>query len=113
VCKSCLWYCREFFGEGQIFGFIGIIITQNHRFDFPLNFLKLQNSNNDAFVLIIKFLTNLMNYLSIDYLILYAFLVVILVIGLKASRGIKNIYDYAIVNAKYGAIMLVITLFSY
>jgi len=54
-----------------------------------------------------------MNYLSIDYLILYAFLVVILVIGLKASRGIKNIYDYAIVNAKYGAIMLVITLFSY
>ena len=40
--KSCLWYCRKFFGEGQIFGFIGIIIAQTYPFDFYPNFLKIQ-----------------------------------------------------------------------
>jgi SSS family solute:Na+ symporter len=41
-----------------------------------------------------------MNYLSVDYLIVYAFLALTLIIGLRAGRGIKDIREYAIANKK-------------
>ena len=37
-----------------------------------------------------------MNYLSVDYLIIYAFLLITLIIGLRAGKGIKNLEEYAI-----------------
>jgi len=51
-----------------------------------------------------------MNYLSIDYLILYAFLVVILVVGYRAGRGVKDMRDFAVGNRKgYGVSMILLT----
>ena len=50
-----------------------------------------------------------MNYLSIDYLIVYAFLITTLIIGLRAGRGIKDIREYAIANKSYGTGALVLT----
>ena len=50
-----------------------------------------------------------MNYLSIDYLIVYAFLLITLIIGLRAGRGIKDIREYAIANKMYGTWALVLT----
>jgi SSS family solute:Na+ symporter len=50
-----------------------------------------------------------MNYLSIDYLIVYAFLFITLVIGLRAGRGIKDIREYAIANKTFGTGALVLT----
>ena len=39
-----------------------------------------------------------MNILSLDGLIVAAFLLITLVVGLRAGRGIKDIREYAIAN---------------
>ncbi|MEL6413101.1 MAG: hypothetical protein AAFQ08_03180, partial [Bacteroidota bacterium] len=50
-----------------------------------------------------------MNYFSIDHLIVYAFLLITLCIGLWAGRGIKDIREYAIANKMYGTGVLTVT----
>ena len=50
-----------------------------------------------------------MNYFSIDYLIVYAFLAITLVMGIRAGRGIKDIKDYAIANRSFGTGALILT----
>ena len=50
-----------------------------------------------------------MNYLTIDYLIVYAFLLISLIIGLRAGKGIKDIKEYAIANRSFGTGALVLT----
>ncbi|MEL6539591.1 MAG: HD domain-containing protein [Bacteroidota bacterium] len=50
-----------------------------------------------------------MEYLSLDLLIVIAFLLISLGIGLKAGRGIKDIRDYALANRSYSAFALVLT----
>ncbi len=50
-----------------------------------------------------------MQYLSIDYLIVYAFLAITLFIGFRAGRGIKDIREYALANKSFGTIALVLT----
>jgi SSS family solute:Na+ symporter len=50
-----------------------------------------------------------MHYFSIDYLIVYAFLVITLVIGFQAGKGIKDIREYAIANKTYGTFTLTLT----
>jgi SSS family solute:Na+ symporter len=47
-----------------------------------------------------------MNYLSIDYLIVYAFLAITLFIGIRSGRGIKDIREYALANKVYGTLTL-------
>ncbi len=42
-----------------------------------------------------------MNYLSIDYLIVYAFLLLTLVIGFLAGRDIKDMRGHAIANKQF------------
>ncbi len=53
-----------------------------------------------------------MQYLSIDYLIVYAFLAITLVIGIRAGRGVKDIREYAIANKSFGTGALVLTLLA-
>ncbi|MEL6152931.1 MAG: hypothetical protein AAFQ78_02790, partial [Bacteroidota bacterium] len=50
-----------------------------------------------------------MDYFSIDYLIICAFLIITLIIGLRAGRGIKDIREYAVANKEYGLGILTIT----
>jgi SSS family solute:Na+ symporter len=50
-----------------------------------------------------------MNYFSIDYLIVYAFLAITLIIGFKAGKGIKDIKEYALANRMFGTAALVLT----
>lgn len=50
-----------------------------------------------------------MDYLSTDHLIVYAFLLITLVVGLLAGRGIRDIKEYAIANRVYGTGVLTIT----
>ena len=50
-----------------------------------------------------------MPYLSIDHLILVAFLLLTLIIGLRAGRGIKNMQGYATANKMFGTGALVLT----
>lgn len=50
-----------------------------------------------------------MHYLSIDHLIIGAFLLITLIIGLRAGRGIKDIREYAIANKQFGTVALTIT----
>ncbi|MEL6152629.1 MAG: hypothetical protein AAFQ78_01240, partial [Bacteroidota bacterium] len=50
-----------------------------------------------------------MDYFSIDYLIVYAFLIITLIIGLRAGRGIKDIREYALANRGYSTGALVLT----
>ena len=50
-----------------------------------------------------------MEYLSLDYLIVYAFLLITLIIGLRAGRGIKDIREYALGNRKFGTVALTLT----
>ncbi len=50
-----------------------------------------------------------MNYLGTDHLIVYAFLLVTLLLGLWAGRGVKDIRDYAIANKMYGTGVLAMT----
>jgi len=53
-----------------------------------------------------------MNYLTIDYLIVYAFLLITLVIGLRAGRGIKDMREYAIANKQFGTGVLTMTILA-
>jgi SSS family solute:Na+ symporter len=53
-----------------------------------------------------------MDYLSIDHLIVYAFLLITLGVGLWASRGIKDIREYAIANKRYGTGVLTMTILA-
>ena len=53
-----------------------------------------------------------MYYLSLDYLIVYAFLLITLIIGLRAGRGIKDIREYALANKQFGVGALVLTFFA-
>ena len=48
-------------------------------------------------------------HLSTDHLIVYAFLLLTLLVGLWAGRGIKDIKEYAIANKMYGTGILTIT----
>ncbi|MCU0317942.1 MAG: sodium:solute symporter family protein, partial [Amoebophilaceae bacterium] len=50
-----------------------------------------------------------MHYLSPDYLIVYAFLLITLVIGLRSGRGIKDVREYATANKSFGTGTLVLT----
>jgi Na+/proline symporter len=50
-----------------------------------------------------------MHYLSIDYLIVYAFLLITLVIGLRSGRGIKSVREYIVANKSFGTMALVLT----
>ena len=50
-----------------------------------------------------------MNYMSLDYCIVYAFVCATLVIGYLAGRGIKDIREYAIANKSFGTAALVLT----
>lgn len=50
-----------------------------------------------------------MNYLNIDYLIVYVFLAITIIIGIRAGRGIKDIREYAIGDKVYGIAILVFT----
>ena len=50
-----------------------------------------------------------MHYLSLDYLIVYAFLLITLIIGLRAGRGIKDIKEYALANKSFGTVALTLT----
>src|SRR5690606_26315403 len=50
-----------------------------------------------------------MQYLTIDYIIVYAFLAITLFIGFQAGKGIKDIQEYAIANKIYGTITLTLT----
>ncbi len=47
--------------------------------------------------------------LEVDCLIVYAFLLITLVIGLRAGRGVKDIRGYAIANKTYGTGVLVLS----
>ncbi len=51
----------------------------------------------------------MMHYLSIDYLIVYAFLFIILLVGWRAGRGIQDIKAYALGNRSFGTAALVLT----
>ncbi len=51
-----------------------------------------------------------MHYLSIDHLIVGSFLLLTLLIGLRAGRGIKDIREYAIANKQFGTGALTLTL---
>ena len=50
-----------------------------------------------------------MTYLSTDFLIVYAFLLVTLIVGWWAGRGVKNIREYAIGKGSFGTAALVLT----
>ncbi|MCU0318327.1 MAG: HD domain-containing protein [Amoebophilaceae bacterium] len=50
--------------------------------------------------------------LSIDHLIVYAFLLITLVIGLLAGSGIKDIREYAIGNKRFGTGVLTMTMLA-
>jgi solute:Na+ symporter, SSS family len=50
-----------------------------------------------------------MHYFSLDYLIVYAFLLITLIIGLRAGRGIKDMREYALANKSFGTVALVLT----
>jgi len=53
-----------------------------------------------------------LNYFSTDHLIVYAFLLITLVIGLRAGRGIKDIREYAIANRQFGTGVLTMTMLA-
>ena len=50
-----------------------------------------------------------MQYLSVDYMIVYAFLLITLAIGLRAGRGIKDMREYALANQSFGTVALTLT----
>ncbi len=53
-----------------------------------------------------------MNYLGTDHLIVYAFLLVTLLVGLWAGRRVKDIRDYAIANRQLGTGVLTMTILA-
>ena len=60
-----------------------------------------------AFYWILNF--PVMKYLSIDHLIVYASILLTLIVGLRAGRGIKTIREYAVANKMFGTASLVFT----
>ena len=50
-----------------------------------------------------------MHYFSLDHWVVYIFLLITLLVGLWAGRGIKDIQEYAIANRVYGTGVLTIT----
>jgi len=50
-----------------------------------------------------------MHYFSIDHLIVYASILLTLIVGLRAGRGIKTIREYAVGNKMFGTASLVFT----
>ena len=50
-----------------------------------------------------------MQYLSLDYMIVYAFLLITLAIGLWAGRGVKDMREYALANKSFGTVALTLT----
>ncbi len=50
-----------------------------------------------------------MAYLGIDYLIVYVFLLITLVVGLRAGRGIQTIRAYAVADKQFGTVALTLT----
>jgi Na+/proline symporter len=50
-----------------------------------------------------------MHYLSIDHLVVYFFLLITLIVGFWAGRGVKDIKDYALGNRAFGTVALVLT----
>ncbi|MHB9147783.1 MAG: sodium:solute symporter family protein [Candidatus Amoebophilus sp.] len=53
-----------------------------------------------------------MNYFNVDYLIVYGFLAITVIIGIWSGRGIKDIREYAIANKSFGTAALVLTLLA-
>src|ERR1700742_1554478 len=53
-----------------------------------------------------------MNYLSIDYLIVYAFLIISAIIGIRAGRNVMDIREYAIGNKSFTTVALALTLLA-
>jgi Na+/proline symporter len=51
----------------------------------------------------------IMNFFTVDYLIVYAFLTITLFIGLRAGKGVKTLREYAIGTGEYGTAILVFT----
>jgi len=49
------------------------------------------------------------NYLSIDHMIVYASILITLIVGLHAGKGIKTIREYAVGNKMFGTTTLVLT----
>jgi Na+/proline symporter len=50
-----------------------------------------------------------MRYLSPDYLIVYVFLLITLMIGLWSGKRIKNVREYIVANKSFGTMALVLT----
>jgi len=50
-----------------------------------------------------------MDTFGIDYLIVYVFLLITLVLGLRAGGGIKDMREYALANKKFGTVALTLT----
>jgi Na+/proline symporter len=50
-----------------------------------------------------------MNYFGIDHLIVYAFLIITLIIGIRAGKGIKNMREYVLANKSFGTLTLLLT----
>ncbi|MBX9889945.1 MAG: sodium:solute symporter family protein, partial [Amoebophilaceae bacterium] len=50
-----------------------------------------------------------MNYFSVDHLIVYTSLLLTVIVGLRAGRGIKTIREYAVGNRMFGTASLVFT----
>lgn len=50
-----------------------------------------------------------MNLSTLDLLIVAAFLIITLIIGFRAGRGIKDIREYAVANKQFGATALLLT----
>ena len=48
-------------------------------------------------------------YLSIDHLIIYAFLIATLWLGIRAGRGVKDVREYVVANKSFGVGALVLT----
>jgi len=53
-----------------------------------------------------------MNYFSVDAIIVYAFLLLTLLIGLWAGRNVKTMKEYAIANRTYGSGVLIMTMLA-
>lgn len=53
-----------------------------------------------------------MEFLSIDHLIVYFYLILVLIVGLFVGRNIKDIKDYAIANQSYSGPVIILTLLA-
>ncbi|MBX9890632.1 MAG: HD domain-containing protein, partial [Amoebophilaceae bacterium] len=55
---------------------------------------------------------NMTPYLSLDHLILYTFLIITLIVGIWAGKGIKTMREYAIANKLFGTGVLTMTMLA-